>query len=111
MPYVFYGTQYYVLYNFLTGSLQKFNYDENYIDQAILLGESVGNYHYCLKNIEIDDIQIFNLIDDVIRAYDYLLENNYRFGNGIVSDIMKEYKKYFVPVYNNLPQVFSHMKN
>jgi Ser/Thr protein kinase RdoA (MazF antagonist) len=108
MPYVFYEDKYYVLYKFFDGEPLEIQFDKNYLEQAKLLGESVSNYHYCLKNIEIDSIQEFKLTDDVIKSYDYLLENKFEFNGSIVSNIMEKYKKYFVPVYSNLPKLLIH---
>ena len=104
-----YENRYYILYQFLDGKCFEDHYGENSREKAELLGEAIGNLHSVLTKVEYEGCTIFNLVSDVIDCSINIIEKNKAyFDYQFILEIIRLFKRYFVPSYDLLPKHIIH---
>ncbi len=100
---------YYMLYPFLEGKSFTDHYTENYRREAGLLGETIGNLHSVLKDIDYKEGKNFNLVGDVRDwARNVIEQNKKALDYPFVREAIELFEKEFSPIYDLLPKQTIH---
>ncbi|OCL26576.1 hypothetical protein U472_11355 [Orenia metallireducens] len=66
----------YVCYPFLEGDSFANHYDGECIERANLLGQAIGELHYYLRMIELEEYEESNLIEDILKDVKNIVKQN-----------------------------------
>lgn len=107
--YVIKDNHIYILYPFLEGESFTDHYQGNAEEKAFLMGKVIGDLHYCLKDIDLPEVEDMNLINKVTVDSKNTIKNHKKhFNYDFIIHIMETFKKEISPVYNCLPKHIIH---
>lgn len=107
--YIEYDNKYYVLYPFLEGESFENHYDQDARKKAELLGETIGELHSALNEINYNECKVFNLVNNVTNwAKDIIEKNKDYFDYNFIMKIINLFEEEFIPVYDLLPKQIIH---